>query len=153
MNSGQYVFYQLISSLSKYIFDDYVKQYHGDHRVRSFSCWQQFLCLSFGQLSFRESLRSIVLCLNSHSKKLYHLGFASPVKRSTLADANEQRDWRIYQAYGYWLIKKARRLYCNDKIFLDDLDGTYYALDSTTVDLCLSVFQWAHFRKSKGANE
>lgn len=151
MNSGQYVFYQLVNSLSKYSFDQYVDQYHGDHRIRSFLCWQQFLCLSFGQLTSRESLRSIVLCLNSHSKKLYHLGFTSPVKLSTLSYTNENRDWRIYQAFGYHLIRKARKLCCNDKIFLNDLKGTFYALDSTTIDLCLSVFKWAHFRKYKGA--
>jgi hypothetical protein len=151
MHTGQYVFYQLTSSVSRYAFQKYADEYRGDHYVKSFPCWQQFLCLVFGQLTFRESLRSIVLCLNAHPKKLYHLGLVSPVKRSTLADANEQRDWRIYQAFGYYLIKKARKLYQHDTTFLGELDGTFYALDATTIDLCLSVFQWAHFREYKGA--
>lgn len=151
MHLGQYVFYQLTNSLSRYEFQKCVDQYHGDHYVKSFPCWQQFLCLCFGQLTFRESLRSITLCLNVHSKKLYHLGFTSPIKRSTLAEANERRDWKIYEAFGYHLIKKARKLYQHDTTFLDDLDGTFHALDATTIDLCLNVFQWAHFRETKGA--
>lgn len=151
MHTGHYVFFQLINELSRYEFQKCVHAYRGDHYVKSFPSWQQFLCLCFGQLTFRESLRSIVLCLNAHPKKLYHLGFRSSVKRATLAYANEQRDWRIYQAFGYALIKKARTLYYHDTTFLDTLDGTYYALDSTTIDLCLSVFQWAHFREYKGA--
>lgn len=151
MHTGHYVFSQLTSSLSRYAFQIYVDAYRGDHYVKSFPSWQQFLCLCFGQLTFRESLRSIVLCLNAHPNKLYHLGFRSLIKRSTLADANEQRDWRIYQAFGYSLIQKARRLYHQDTTFLDALDGTFYALDSTTIDLCLSVFPWAHFREYTGA--
>ena len=151
MFTNQYVFYQLTNSLSRYEFQKCVDQYNGDHYIKSFSCWQQFLCLCFGQLTFRESVNSITLCLNAHPKKLYHLGFTSSIKRSTLAYANEQRDWRIYQAFGYQLIKKARKLYQYDITFLDDLEGTFYALDATTIDLCLSVFQWAHFREQKGA--
>lgn len=151
MHTGHYVFYQLTSSLSRYTFQHCVDEHRGDHAVKSFPSWQQFLCLCFGQLTFRESLRSIVLCLNAHPKKLYHLGFRSPIRRSTLAYANEQRDGRIYQAFGYYLIKKARRLYHHDTTFLDALDGTFYALDSTTIDLCLSMFPWAHFREYTGA--
>jgi len=119
--------------------------------VKSFPCWQQFLCLVFGQLTFRESTRSIVLCLNAHPKKLYHLGFTSSIKLSTLYYANEQRDWRIYEVFAQTLIKRARALYHDDDSFLKGLDGTFYALDSTTIDLCLSVFSWAHFRETKGA--
>lgn len=151
MFTGQYVFYQLTNSLSRYAFQKCVDEHRGDHYIKSFPCWQQFLCLCFGQLTFRDSLRSIVLCLNAHPKKLYHLGLTSPVKRSTLAYANEQRDWRIYQDFGLYLIKKARKLYQYDTTFLGELDGTFYALDATTIDLCLSVFQWAHFREYKGA--
>ena len=146
MHTGQYIFYQLTRSLSTYAFQQCVQEYRGDLYVKSLTCWQQFLCLCFGQLTFRESLRSIVLCLNTHPKKLYHLGFCSTIKLSTLAYANEQRDWRIYESFGHYLIKKARKLYQDDAIFMDDLDGTFYALDATTIDLCLSVFKCAHFR-------
>jgi transposase len=151
MYTGHYVFYQLTSSLSRYEFQKCVDAYHGDHYVKSFSCWQQFLCLCFGQLTFRESLRSIILCLNVHPKKLYHLGLRTSLDYTTLSRANNNRDWRIYQAFGYHLIRRARKLYQDDATFLDDLHGTFYALDATTVDLCLSVFKWAHFRESKGA--
>lgn len=151
MHTGRYVFHQLTSSLSRYRFQQCVNAYRGDHYVKSFPCWQQFLCLAFGQLTFRESLRSIVLCLNAHPEKLHHLGFSAPTKRATLADANEQRDWRIYEAFGLALIERARKLTWSDGTFLDALDGTFYAFDATVVDLCLSVFQWAHFRETKGA--
>lgn len=151
MHTGQYIFHQLTSSLSRYEFQKCVDAYCGDHYVKSFSCWQQFLCLCFGQLTFRESLRSVVLCLNAYPEKLYRLGLPASVDRTTLSRANNQRDWRIYQSFGYCLIKKARKLYQDDAAFLNDLDGTFYALDSTTIDLCLSVFQWAHFREQKGA--
>lgn len=151
MHTGQYVFHQLTNSLSRYVFQQCVDQYHGDRYSKSFRCWQQFLCLCFGQLTFRESLRSIVLCLNTHRRKLYNLGICARVKRATLAYANEQNDWRIYEAFGHALIRKARALYCADAPFLEEISGTYYALDSTTIDLCLSVFQWASFRKTKGA--
>jgi transposase len=151
MHTGHYVFSQITSSLSRYTFQQCVDAYDGDRFVKSFSCWQQFLCLCFGQLTFRESLRSTVLCLHAHPKKLYHLGFTTPIVRTTLQHANEKRDWRIYEAFGHTLIKQARRLYQDDESFLGDLDGTFYALDSTTIDLCLSVFPWAHFRDTKGA--
>lgn len=151
MHTGHYVFRQLTASLSRHTFQQCVDTHDGDRFVKSFSCWQQFLCLNFGQLTFRESARSIVLCLNAHPKKLYHLGFTNAIKLSTLCDANERRSWKIYEAFGYSLIEKARKLYQGDESFLDDLKGTFYALDSTTIDLCLSVFPWAHFRKTKAA--
>lgn len=151
MHTGNYVFTQLTQSFSRHLFQRCVDRYQGDYYVKAFPCWQQLLCLCFGQLSFRESLRSIVVSLNVHPKKLYHLGFRAPVRRSTLAHANDTRDWRIYQEFGMILIKKARALYRDDASFLTGLKGTYYALDATTIDLCLSVFQWAHFREHKGA--
>lgn len=151
MHTGHYVFRQITNSLSRYEFERCVDAYHGNSYVKSFSCWQQFLCLCFGQLTFRESTRSIVLCLNAHPKKLYHLGFTSSIKLSTLYYTNEQRDWRIYEAFAQILIQRARSLYLNDISLLEGLDGTFYALDSTTIDLCLSVFTWAHFRETKGA--
>jgi hypothetical protein len=151
MHEGSYIFRQLTSILSRHAFQQCVDHYDGDKFVKSFSCWQQFLCLCFGQLTFRESARSIVLCLNAHSQKLYHLGFTNSIKLSTLCDANEQRDWRIYEAFAQVLIRRARLLYQDDPFVLEGLTGKYYALDSTTIDLCLSVFPWAHFRDTKAA--
>ncbi len=151
MHAGSYVFRQITSVLSRHTFQQCVDAYQGDRFVKSFPCWQQFLCLCFGQLTFRESTRSIVLCLNAHPKKLYHLGFTAPIVRTTLLLANEQRNWRIYEAFAQTLIKRARVLHHDDDSFLEGLDGTFYALDSTTIDLCLSVFTWAHFREHKGA--
>ncbi len=151
MYAGPFVFRQITSVLRRYEFERCVDAYKGNHYVKSFPCWQQFLCLCFGQLTHRESTRSIVLCLNAHPKKLYHLGFSSPLKLSTLCDANEQRDWRIYEAFAQTLIERARPLYRDDATFLEGIDGTFYALDSTTINLCLSVFPWAHFRETKAA--
>jgi len=151
MHSGQYVFHQLASTLSRFQFNECVKRFSGDQYVKSFPCWQQFLCLCFGQLTFRESLRSIVLCLNAHPSKLYNLGLSGCVKRSTLADANEQRDWRIYETFAHKLIERARILYGKDVPFEEEITGTFYALDSTTIDLCLTVFNWASFRETKAA--
>lgn len=151
MHTGHYVFYQLISSLSRYAFQRCVDRFRGDYYVKSFPCWQQFLCLCFGQLTFRESLRSIVLCINAYPRKFYNIGLSGPVKLATLSYANEHHDWHIYEAFGHVLIKKARALYCADTPFLEEISGTFYALDSTTIDLCLSVFQWAFFRETKGA--
>lgn len=127
-----------------------VRRYNGEYKVKSFSCWDQFLCMAFGQLTFRESLRDIEICLRSREDQLYHIGIRSRISRSTLADANESRDWRIYSDLAQGLIRRARHLYQQDPIGLE-LDQTVYALDSTTIDLCLKLFPWAHFRKTKAA--
>ena len=150
MYEGKLVFSQMMSHVPRYEFNKCVAKYRGNHKVRRFSCWDQFLCLAFAQLTYRESLRDIVTCLNAMSNKHYHMGFRSKVSRSTLADANENRDWRIYAEFAQILIGIARDLYRNDPFILD-LDETVYALDSSTIDLCLSVFPWALFRKKKAA--
>lgn len=151
MNLGQSVFSQIIAFIPKYEFDKCVKRYNGNYRVRSFTCWEQFLVMSFAQLTNRESLRDIELCLSAIGSKLYHSGIRSRVTRSTLADANEQRDWRIYSDFATVLIHEAKKLYFNDASFILDIDNIVYAFDSTTIDLCLSLFPWATFRKTKGA--
>jgi hypothetical protein len=152
MNKGKYVFAQLMSLIDPNDFNRCVERYKGNHRVRQFSCWHQFLSLSFGQLTQKESLRDLVICLQAHEPKLYHMGLTHGVSRSTLADANEQRDWKIYADFAQILISKARSL-SHLKIDLAGitLDNPLYALDSTTIDLCLEVFWWAKFRKHKGA--
>jgi len=150
MYSGRLIFAQVIDFLPLSIFRNCVAKYRGDFRVRKFSCLDQFLCMAFAQITYRESLRDIEVCLRSQSKKLYHMGIRGKVSRSTLAEANESRDWRIYAELAHHLIATARDLYSSDS-FLDDLDETVYALDSTTIDLCLSVFPWANFRKTKAA--
>ena len=150
MLNDRYVFSQLIDSLPRHEFDRCVARYHGDRRIRSFSCFDQFLCMAFAQLTYRESLRDIEICLHAFHKKLYHAGFRVVVARSTLADANEQRDWRIYEDFAHALIARARRLYLADG-FGAELEQPAYALDSTTIDLCLTLFPWAHFRSHKAA--
>jgi hypothetical protein len=150
MNSGKTVFAQLIEHLPRYEFSQCVFRYHGNHKVRSFSCTDQFLSMAFAQLTYRESLRDIITCLSSHRSKLYHMGFRGKIAKSTLADANELRDFRIYQDFGYVFIDIASRLYRNEDIGLD-LKLSVYALDSTIIDLCLSTFPWATFRKKKAA--
>ena len=150
MLNDRYVFSQLIDSLPKYEFDRCVARYHGNRRIRHFSCFDQFLCMAFAQLTYRESLRDIEICLHALHKKLYHAGFRGVIARSTLADANEHRDWRIYADFAQVLIARARRLYQADG-FGAQLEQTAYALDSTTIDLCLTLFPWAHFRRRKGA--
>lgn len=150
MYSGKLVFAQLTSFLPIKAFRRCVTKYRGDHKVQRFSCWDQFLCMAFAQLAYRDSLRDIVSCLRSMTGKLYHMGIRGRVSRSTLADANETRDWRIYADFAQILIHQARRLY-RDADFGMELKETVYALDSTTIDLCLSVFPWATFRKRKGA--
>ncbi len=144
------MFAQLIEGIHPQQFRRCVQHYGGDRKVRRFSCWDQFLAMSFAQLTYRESLRDIEACLRSRSELLYHLGFRGVVARSTLAEANETRDWRIYADLAQKLIVKARRLYANEELGLE-LEETVYAFDSTTIDLCLSLFPWAHFRKRKGA--
>ncbi len=150
MNQGQTVFSPLMDFVPMYEFRKCVGRYRGNYRVRSFSCWNPFLCMAFAQLTYRESLRDIESCLNALPNKLYHMGFRGAITRSTLADANETRDWRIYADFAQALIPTARSLY-HDEAFGVELANTVYALDSTTIDLCLSVFPWAHFRKTKGA--
>jgi len=144
------IFSQLMDFLPKQEFDKCIRKYQGNYRIRSFSCWDQFLCMAFAQITYRESLRDIESCLHSMQSKLYHMGIRGNVSRSTLADANEKRDWRIYADFALTLIDMARKLYQDDDFGLE-LDETVYALDSTTIDLCLSMFPWARFRKKKGA--
>jgi hypothetical protein len=150
MHSGKLVFAQLTSHLPLSTFRRCVTSYGGEHKVKSFSCLEQFLCLAFAQLTYRESLRDIEACLRAQSDKFYHMGIRSRISRSTLADANEVRDWRIYAAFARRLITMARKLYI-DEPFGVDLNETVYALDATTIDLCLSVFSWAPFRTTKAA--
>jgi len=150
MNQGQTVFSQVFSFIDKYHFDKCVLRYKGNFKVQSFRCWEQFLTMGFAQLTYRESLRDIEACLGAIGKKAYHIGIKSRISKSTLADANESRDWRIYADFTQILIGEARQLYKDDD-FAIDLDGTVYALDSTTIDLCLNLFPWAKFRKAKGA--
>jgi len=149
MNTGKTIFAQIMDFLPLHEFRKCVK-YQGNYKVRSFSCLDQFLCMAFAQLTYRESLRDIESCLRSMHNKLYHMGIRSRVSRPTLARANENRNWRIYADFAQTLISTARKLYINDS-FGVDLNETVYALDSTTIDLCLSLFPWAHFRKRKGA--
>ena len=150
MHSGRTIFAQLVSFLPDREFRRCVDRYHGNKRVRTFPCWDQFLALAFAQLTYRESLRDIEACLGSLEPKLYHLGFRGPVARSTLADANESRDWRIFADFAQVLIALARRLYAHDPLGVE-LDTTLYAFDSSTIDLCLSLFPWAQFRRHKAA--
>ncbi len=151
MNTESTIFSQIMEFIPKYELDKKVLKYNGNYRTRKFKCWDQFLCMSFAQLSYRESLRDIEACLNSRLEKLYHMGIKGNVTRTNLAGANEKRDWRIYAEFAQVLISKARKLYEDDPNFTIKLDDTIYALDSTTIDLCLSVFPWAKFRKTKGA--
>jgi uncharacterized protein DUF4372/DDE family transposase len=150
MNQGRTVFSQLISFLPDREFRRCVERYQGDIRLRGFSCWDQYLAMAFAQLSYRESLRDIEACLRSMQGKLYHLGFRGKVARSTLADANESHDWRIFADFAQVLIGIARPLHARDPIGVD-LEQSLYALDSTTIDLCLSLFPWAKFRRRKAA--
>src|SRR5437773_5116656 len=150
MNIGRTVFSQLIDHVPNKDFQKCVSRYDGERHVKSFSCWDQFLSMVFAQLTYRESLRDIEACLGSIGGKLYHMGIRSKIAKSTLADANELRDWRIYADFAQVLIGIARPLYAQDPIGID-LNQSLYALDSTTIDLCLSLFPWAKFRKHKGA--
>ena len=150
MNSGKTVFSQLMEFLPVYEFRKCINRYDGEYKVKNFSCMDQFLCMAFAQLTYRESLRDIEACLRSMSSRLYHMGIRSQVSRNTLSNANTQRDWRIYADFAQVLIHKARRLYL-DEPFGVELKETVYALDSTVIDLCLSLFPWARFRKHKAA--
>jgi Domain of unknown function (DUF4372)/Transposase DDE domain len=150
MNTGKTLFAQLMEFLPWKAFSRVVARYGGDSRVRTLSCAEQYRAMAFAQLTYRESLRDIEVCLSTQAAKLYHMGFRDPVRRSTLADANERRDWRIYADFAQRLISQARRLYSDESLDVD-LANTVYALDSTTIDLCLSVFPWADFRSTKAA--
>jgi Transposase DDE domain/Domain of unknown function (DUF4372) len=150
MHTGRFLFAQLMDCLPKRDFDRCVRKYHGNYRTRTFSCYDQFLCLAFAQLTFRTSLRDIEICLNSLQPKLYHAGLRGHIARNTLAKANEVRDWRIYADFAAILITHARKLYAGDALAVD-LEQTVYAFDSTTIDLCLTLFPWARFRRRKAA--
>src|ERR1700689_2441282 len=150
MNTGKTLFAQLMDFLPWSTFGRIVARYNGNRAVRTLPCTAQYQVMAFAQITYRESLRDIEVCLSAQSAKLYHMGLRGPVRRSTLADANETRDWRIYAEFAQRLIAQARRLYAGDDLDVD-LPSTVYALDSTTIDLCLSVFPWAHFRSTKAA--
>jgi len=151
MHQGKYVFSQIMESVVRYQFNQCVARYGGEKRVRNFTCWEQFLSMSFGQLSFRKSLRDIVVCLDSHSEELYHAGFRSAIHLPTLARANEKRDWRIYRDYALSLIVEARRLYADDTSFAIEINTAVYAVDATTIELSLSLFPWARLKKKRAA--
>jgi hypothetical protein len=150
MNMGRTIFAQVMDHVPLHEFRRCVEQYRGDYKTQRFSSLDQFLCMAFAQLTYRESLRDIEACLRAQSSKLYHMGIRGAISRSTLAYANEHRDWRLFADFAHVLIQLAKELYVNDT-FLTDLNETAYALDSTTIDLCLSLFPWARFRKRKGA--
>ena len=150
MNKGKYVFAQVGLFLPQRVFDGIVSKYDGNHRVKHFTCWNQLMCMMFGQLSNRESLSDLVLTVNAHSSKLYHLGLGKSVSKANLAKANENRDWRIYQDFAYYLIAQARGICVTDQKSFS-FTNSVYAFDSTTIDLCLNVFWWATFRKTKAA--
>jgi hypothetical protein len=147
MNSGKYVYSQLIEFLPQRVFDGFVTKYSGNKYIRHFTCWNQLLCMVFGQLTNRDSLRDLIVAIEAHSRKTYHLGFGKSVTRSNLAKANEKRSSKIFEEYAYYLIAVARRKRANDNF---EIKGKVYAFDSSTIDLCLNVFWWAKFRKAKG---
>jgi hypothetical protein len=150
MNTGRTIFSQLMDFFPLHEFRQCVERYHGHYKIKSFSCWDQFLCLAFAQLTYRESLRDIQACLRATQQRLYHMGIRGKVSRNTLAHANQVRDWRIYADFAQVLIKRARELYVHEPFGLE-LDQAVYALDATLIDLCLSLFPWAKFRRHKGA--
>jgi len=150
MHTGRLVFSQLTDFLPMHDFNQCVRRYNGNYKVRGFSCLDQFLCMAFAQITGREGLRDIQTCLRAMGTKLYHAGIRGNVSRTTLADANKSRNWRIYCDFAHVLIDKARKLYANED-FGVELQQVAYALDSTTIELCLSLFPWARFRKHKGA--
>ena len=151
MNQGKYVFSQVTAFLPSRVFDGCVSKYGGNKWVKHFSCWNQLLCMMFGQLSGRESLRDLLTVLGAHTAKYFHLGFGDNVSRTNLARANESRDWHIFETFAMALIADARKCCAQESEFSLDIDGNVYAFDSTTIDLCLNVFLWATFRRAKGA--
>ena len=148
MNLGQTVFAQMMENIPHYQFHKMVDRYGGNKWVQSFACWEQFICMSFAQLTYRRSLRDTVVCLNAQKQKLYHIGLRHKVSKSTLSDANNNRDYRIYRDLAYYLIDVAKNLHTDDNLGLD-IENSVYAFDSTTIDLCLTMFPWAKFRKTK----
>ena len=151
MNQGKMVFAQLMEFAPFHVFKYCAKRYQGNYKIKDFSCWKQFLCMAFGQLTHRESLSDTALCLKLHRSKLYHLGIGKPFHKSTIARANEKRDWRIFRDFALKLIEQAKMLYVYDNQLDIKLKGRIFALDSTVIDLCLNVFWWATFRKAKAA--
>ena len=151
MNQGKYVFTQISSFLPQRVFDRLVAKHKGNYKIRHFTCWNQLLCMMFGQLSNRESLSDLVLTINAHRSKLYHLGFGKGVSKTNLSRSNEQRPFSIYQEFAYYIIEEARKLYLSDTENPFSFSSPAYAFDSTTIDLCLSMFCWATFRRAKGA--
>lgn len=147
MNQGKYVFTQITEFLPKRVFDCIVVRYSGDKHVRFFSCWNQLLCMIFGQLTNRDSLRDLIVAIEAHNRKTYHLGFGKSVTRSNLSKANEKRNSKIFEEFAYYLIDVARNKLKNENF---EIKGKVYAFDSSTIDLCLNVFWWAKFRKAKG---
>jgi hypothetical protein len=150
MYSGATVFSQLMQQLPWWRFQDLVDRYQGDYKAQTFRCAEHFRVMAFAQLTYRESLRDIEACLRAMGPKLYHMGIRSTASRNNLSNANENRDWRIYAEFAQILIQQAKALYIDDSTF-PDLDATVYALDSTTIDLCMTMFPWAHFRRAKSA--
>ena len=151
MNQGKYVFAQIFDFVSPNDFLKCVDRYDGDYKTQHFGCWKQYLCMAFGQLTHRESLSDTILCIQANSEKLYHLGIGKAIAKSTLSKANENRDWRIYQDFALLLIAQAKILYIGDSQLEVDIKNNVFAIDSSTIDLCLSVFPWAKFRKHKAA--
>lgn len=151
MNQSKYVFSQIMSFVDHNDFNSCVEKYNGNHRARHFSCWKQFLCMAFGQLTHRESLSDTVLCLNSNASKLYHMGIGKEVIKTTVSRANENRDWRIYADFAMMLIEQSRKLYGSDNQLELELKNNVFAIDATVIDLCLNVYSWAKFRKAKAA--
>jgi len=151
MNEGKYVFAQIASFLPQRVFDGMVAKYNGNYRVKHFTCWNQMMSMMFGQISNRESLSDLVLTINAHPRKLYHLGIGKGISKANLAKANENRDWRIYEDFAYHIIAEARKICLKEDPTSFSFDSPVYAFDSTTIDLCLNVFWWASFRKTKGA--
>lgn len=151
MNQGKYVFAQIAEHLPARIFDRCVSKYSGNKYVRHFTCWNQLLCMMFGQLSNRDSLRDLIVCIQAHSSKYYHLGFGKNISKSNLASANEKRDYRIFESFAYEVIQIARTVCLEDSDFQLNIKSNVYAFDATVIDLCLSVFWWAKFRKTKAA--
>ncbi len=149
MNQGAYLFSQLISIVSPTSFKTCVKRYNGDYKTKHFTCWRQYLCMVFGQLTHRESLSDTILCLKANENKLYHLGIGEAIAKSTLSTANENRDWRIFADFAWVLIKEAQSLYAGEKDLELSIDNPVFAIDASTIDMCLSLFQWANFRTTK----